>query len=306
MSVDTELRRRALPELEDEREVDFGRYWSAISARWWLLAVGVAAGIIAGLLVAIDRSPSYEATTVVYLGQPFPPGGTQTFQSLPTQIALAQELVVARSTRRAIASRIGGIGPDRLVGSLSSEPVSPLRRGRVDQVAPLIRITAQRLPARKAVQATTAAAAMVVDEFSTYVDEKLETYERRLERAARELERVVERLRFAEEQQRDVLGDDSIPTAEKLIVLANLNNVIEFNETRRSNLEQSQLALRDSITLGREVERARVIEPASAQRQSPPSQRSAAAVGAAIGLILGALAAVLWEPLARRLRRGTA
>src|ERR671929_194426 len=63
------------PELEGEDEVDLGRYWSAIAARWWLPLLGLLAGALIGYLVAVGGSQTYRAQAVVSLGTPLAVGG---------------------------------------------------------------------------------------------------------------------------------------------------------------------------------------------------------------------------------------
>lgn len=300
MSVDSERRRRLEPEFEGEQEFDFGRYARAIGARWWLLAAGLAAGILVGILLSVGKSTKYDAAAIVYLGQPFPPGGTSPIQNLTTAVALANEVVTSRSTLREVAGQIG-VKPGKLTGGVSARLAPGVKTKAGNLGTPLFEINVTGLPARKEVSAANRLAAVVVTRSSTYVDQKLRTYDARFARSVRERVKVLARLAFADQQQKQLLANHSISPAEKLIVLANLNNVIQFNEQRRANLEQSQLTLRDLQTLGRQIERARVVEPARAHRGTPPGRRSSALVGGVIGLFLAALAALLWEPIAARL-----
>src|SRR5919202_1714755 len=107
MTVDPELRRGRLPELEDEQEIDFGRYWRAIAARWWLVAAGVAAGIVIGLLLALGGNTVYNATGIAYLGSPLAPGAGGQVSSPPTQLAIAEEVALSEATARAVADATG-------------------------------------------------------------------------------------------------------------------------------------------------------------------------------------------------------
>jgi hypothetical protein len=55
--------------------------------------------------------------------------------------------------------------------------------------------------------------------------------------------------------------------------------------------------------LAKNVEAPRVITQAVAEKTAARSHRNATAVGALIGLILGGIAALLWDPVARRRAR---
>src|SRR2546428_11174373 len=64
------------PDPDAEQEVDLGRYWSAIVARWWLPILGIVAGAIIGILVQVGSSQTWTATTEVHLGQPLGANGS--------------------------------------------------------------------------------------------------------------------------------------------------------------------------------------------------------------------------------------
>ncbi len=302
MSSELATRRPVEPSPEfEEQEVDFGRHLRRILTHWWLPVLGLVVGIVAGFLVSAGSSRPYQARVIVYLGQPFAPGGSTPIQNLPTKLGFVGQLVLAQATINRVAGQIG-VRPSKLRAAVSTEAVPGIAQGRFQQPAPLVEIRARGLPRKKGIAAADALAAVVVKDFSSYVDVKLATYKERLTRASRELVEVNARIADAQQQQAKVLADRSLPEAEKLIVLANYNNVLQFNENRQINLEGTQLTLRELVALAQQVERARVIEPASASRASPPSQRAAAAIGGLIGLLLGILAALLWDPVAARMR----
>src|SRR4029453_17819233 len=81
-------------DVETEQEVDFGRYWRAIAARWWLPVGGLVAGLVIGYLVSLGtHSSTYKATAQVYLGQPLAPGGAAPVGSAPTSLGLVSNYV---------------------------------------------------------------------------------------------------------------------------------------------------------------------------------------------------------------------
>ena len=51
-----------------EQEVDLGRYWSAIVARWWLPLLGLVVGVIVGYLISLGGKQVWNASSTVYLG----------------------------------------------------------------------------------------------------------------------------------------------------------------------------------------------------------------------------------------------
>ena len=284
-----------------EQEVDFGRYWLAIIRRWWLPIGGVIVGGAIGVIAQTGGARPYQSSTTVYLGQPFAAGTVVSVQSLPTKLGFVQEVVTAKPLVKEVAAKVG-VSVGALRAGISTQAVD-VASGTKQVGSPLVRILVQDPSARKADDAADLLAAGVVKEFSSYVDVKLGTYQARLDRTVRELLKVNAAIQNAQEQQAKVLADKAVPETEKLIVLVNFNNVLQFNETRRSNLEGAQFTLRDSVALAQHVERARVVEPAVATRIGAASKRSGGAVGLVIGFVLGLLAAIFWEPATRLLKR---
>ena len=55
-------------DLDAEQEVDLGRYWNAIVARWWLPLAGLLVGALIGYLVSLGGGQVWKASSTVYLG----------------------------------------------------------------------------------------------------------------------------------------------------------------------------------------------------------------------------------------------
>ena len=68
-----------------EREVDLRSGWARITARWWLPVGGLFLGAILGVLVSIGSGDVFKAEALLYLGQPFTPGGGGQIQNLQNE-----------------------------------------------------------------------------------------------------------------------------------------------------------------------------------------------------------------------------
>ena len=93
-----------------EREVDLGSAWRRIAARWWLPAGGLLVGAVLGALVALGGGDVYQAKTLMYLGQPFTPGGGSQIVSLQTNPKVVSEIVRSEAAI-AKAARASGLRP---------------------------------------------------------------------------------------------------------------------------------------------------------------------------------------------------
>ena len=295
--TDTQLRKTPLPEFDVEQEVDFGRYGRAIAAHWWLVSVGILAGIIIGLLVTLGGSNFFKAEAIVYLGQPLAPGGGSQLIGPGTNPRIVDQIVRSEAVMREVVGKTdlparelrGRIGTRSLQGNIP-------RAGQ----AQLYAISVKGPRARKVEAAANAFAVAVINRVSGYVDVKREQLRQRLAFLERELDNAIERLAAITEQQNEVVRDRSLDVASKLILINNFNTQITALETRRANLEESRFSVRQFAKLADDIERARILTKAQAVSSNARSRRNSVLVGALIGLILGALAAILWEPVTQR------
>ncbi len=292
--------RRHDPELEAEQEVDFGRYWRLIAARWVLPVGGLVAGLVIGYLVSLGtHSTSYEATAQVYLGQPLAPDTATPVTNAPTTLGLVSDLVTSEATVRRVAAMVG-LKPGRLRGHITTKPILGITTAKVGTPAPLLAITVDGSPPRKIAAAANALAKIVVDQVSSYTAVKIRALNAHLAFDKRELMSVDARIAQQSQQQSTLLSQTGLSSSEKLIASVNFNNVLIFLDQRRSSLELGQLSLQQQLSLAQEVESGRVTVQAAATKTAGANSRTGAAVGALIGLIAGILAALLWDPLVAR------
>ena len=123
----TELRtppsRTLPPDPDDEEEVDLGRYWRAIAARWWLLLAGAVIGILIGYLVSLGSGQVWQATAVLYLGNPTTVGGSNPVQGLQQNPRTVNEIVHSEAAITTAAVRCG-MRPGQIRGNVSTKGVS--------------------------------------------------------------------------------------------------------------------------------------------------------------------------------------
>jgi uncharacterized protein involved in exopolysaccharide biosynthesis len=304
MSADP--KRQSALDPDAEQEVDFGRYWRLIAARWWLPVGLLIAGLVIGYLVSLGtNSTTYKATAQVYLGQPLAPGGAAAVSSAPTTLGLVSNLVTSTATVRAVAAKVG-LKPGRLSGHITTKPILGITAAKVGTPAPLLAITVTGSPPRKIADAANRLAARVVSSVSGYTDVKIEKLQEQIDFDNTSIARNNDRFALAQQQQASILADKSLAATERLLLLANINTTLVTVEQRLGQLETDRLDAQQFLSLAEDVERARVTSPAVASKTAGPNSRTGAAVGGLIGLIVGILAALLWDPVAARARTCTA
>jgi len=292
--------RQPVPDLEAEQEVDFGRYWRLIAAHWWLPVGLLVAGLVIGYLVALGtNSTSYKATAQVYLGQPLAVGGAAPVSSAPTNLGLVSNLVTAESSLKQAAAR-AGLKVGRLRGHVTTKALTGITGAKLGTPAPLLSITVTGSPAGKIARAANALADLVVKRVSPYSNAKIQALKDQLAYDNAQLQALNDRLAAARQTQAQVLADKSIGATDKLVSLGNLNSVITLALQQLNTLSQDRFQVRQELALAQDVEASSVISPAVAAKTAGPNSRTGAAVGGLIGLIVGILAALVWDPVAAR------
>ncbi len=285
--------RRSEPDLDAEQEVDVGRYWRALQARWWLPLAGLVVGAALGYIVAVGGGEVYKAETTLYLGQPFSPTGNAPVQGLGTNPTIVSQIASSESALKAAAAECGTrVG--RLRGKVSTQTVTASGvRGRiVPGQSPLVELTVQANRARVSECVADSLADSIVDRVSSYVDVKITSLNRRLEVLNEQLESLGRKI-AAQERAQDQSG---LTPLEALVLVSQTENA----EQRRGIVEEERQEATQQLALAQEVERARVVVPAGAVKTTARSTQNSAVVGGIIGLLLGGIAALAWPALAAR------
>jgi hypothetical protein len=291
-------------DLQEEQEVDLATAWQRLSFRWWLPVGGLVAGALVGLALALAGGSVWRAETIVYLGQPFAPLGGGQIQSLATNPRTVGEIIRSESALQAVSEETD-IPVSTLRSSISTREL--VAAGQVRGINPLIEIAVKGSARGKVENAADALAARVVERVSVYVSEKVDLLEQQVTVSESQLQAVEARIEAAQRQQDTVIQDQSIPLDQRLLLSANLNSVITTADARRTSLQDDLFEARQLLNLAASVESSRVVEPAAASKTTARSNRTSLLVGALLGLLVGAVAALAAEPvLARRRRPPTA
>jgi hypothetical protein len=132
----------------------------------------------------------------------------------------------------------------------------------------------------------------VVERVSSYVDVKIESLNRRLDSLNDQTASLGRKIAAQER----ALNQQGLTPLEQLVLVSQTENA----EQRRGIVEEERQEATQQLALAQEVERARVVERAGAVKTTARSTQNSAAVGGIIGLILGAIAAVVWPAVGPR------
>jgi capsular polysaccharide biosynthesis protein len=268
----------ATADLDAEREVDLRSYLSALMVRWWLPVVGLVGGIIVGFLISLGGNQVWTANTTVYLGQPLSPTGSVQIQSDATNPSTVGVIIHSEAALRQ-AARAAGMPVSKLRGHVSSRPVSG-SLAKLGQT-PLVQITVTGSAPRHAQAAANALARIVIANTSTYADKLISSWQEQVSTYTQSLKTID-----------DSLKAGGLSTSEKLLA-----------SIQRAQIADQLTTAKQQLAVAQEVEKGSQKTFAVATKTTAKSRRNTVIVAALLGLLLGIFAALLWDPVARVVRR---
>ena len=287
-------------DVDAEQEIELGRLWRAAISRWWLLLVGFVAGAIIGLLVSLGGGKQWKATALVYLGTPLSPTGSAQISSPPTQLGLATAFVTSEYAYR-YAANASGLPTAALRGKVATKPVLGLTGTKVGAPAPILYLSVTGPQKGKTQIAANALARLLVQQFHPYAAKKIQYLTRDANRDTSQLKEVNARLKSIQATQEQLAKSGA-----NVQLVANYNILFSSAADQRAALQTDLTAAQTTLAAAQDIEQAKVEAPALSANQGGPSRRSGVLIGAVIGFVLGLLAAVLWDPVARTIRSNDA
>jgi hypothetical protein len=282
------------PDLDAEQDVDLRRHWDTITRHWWIVLAGLAAGLVVGYLISLSGAQVYKAKAVVYLGQPLSQGGVQV-QSQATNPSTVKQIVTAEATIQRVA-RDAGLRAGQLRGHVSTQAVS----GNISRLGqnPLVAITVTGHARRPVARAANDLARTVVfsDALAGYSKTKIQNLQLLVDQEKATLSTLNANLKA---QQEALKNSSGLSTSERLIALGQLNGLQAQLLTTTDQLTGNQ----QNLALAKDVEAPVITTLAAATKTTARSRRNTVLVAGLIGLILGIVAALLYEPTLRAVRR---
>jgi uncharacterized protein involved in exopolysaccharide biosynthesis len=276
------------PQFDAEREVDLARWRRAVVALWWLPVAGLVLGAVVGAIYSVRGGTTYKATALISLGQPTSPGGALVPSYGTNPRAVSQIVTGAKFQEQ--AANAADMRPSALHGHISVGTVGSAGAGAT-RTQPLISLTVTGSHGKNVAAAANELAAIVVKQTTAaYVQEKIKTFEATLANVTKQLNGItadlnVYKAALAEAQKKN------LDPLQQLVIVGQEDNA----ETRQGNLIAQQETLQQQLVFAKQVESAKVVEPAGALKASAHSKSTSLVIGALIGLILGAIVAIAGE-----------
>jgi capsular polysaccharide biosynthesis protein len=263
-----------------EREVDFRRYWDSLISRWWLPVLGLVVGAIIGYVVSLGGGQVYKAQATIYLGQPYTASGNVQLQSAQTNPSTVRSIVHATSIVGPIAKECR-MRTGALKGATSVAPIAGniAKNGQTPEVA----LTVQADGPRKASCAVNGLARAIVANpaIAGFANRKIALFQSEITNDERTINTI-----------NKVIATGSVSPTDQLVAQLQLRAAQQDLNTAAQLLAQA-----------RQVEAPKVIAYGTAQKVTARSRRNSVVVAAVVGLIVGIVAALLWESVAARVSR---
>jgi hypothetical protein len=281
------------PEYEGEREVDLARWRHAVVAWWWLPVAGLVLGALAGAILSTGGSKTYQAETLLAIGEPFAPGGGP-FNSYVTNPLAIKEIIHSEAAIEEMAAKCG-LSPSAVRGKVDSDEAGIGSTAATRSSSPLIAIIAQNSQARKADCLSNQFARYVIGRTTApYVGTRIRAIKTQLGAYQEQLDALVPLIAQLEQS----LSDKSLIRLDRLVIAVQLDNA----QTRRGQLLGLQNAAQQQLAFAENVESAKIVQPAAPFEETPRSRRNSIVVGALIGLIIGAIAAIIVDARSPRMQ----
>src|SRR5918911_4142406 len=280
-------RERPVPDVDAEDELELGRYWNALLTRWWLPLAGLIAGIVLGYLLSLGGHQVYQAKATIYLGQPLSASGTQ-IQGPSTNSSAVRQVVLSPWAQHR-AERAAGLR----VGSLSGHVSTQIVQGQATLTRagqnPLVVVAVTGSQRARLAAATNELARIVAQRVSGgYVETKIAFLRRQVSAqndALKSIDRTIALLRKG-------ASAPNLSATDRLVIASQLNG----QTLQRSQVVDQLATYQNQLTLAQTVEESKVLTPAAATKTTAGSRRNSVVIGGVIGLLLGLIAALLWEP----------
>jgi uncharacterized protein involved in exopolysaccharide biosynthesis len=282
-----------VPEVDDEREVDLGRYLDALIARWWLPVLGLIIGVALGYLVSASSKEVWRAQATVYAGSPYAPNGsTPITNALSTNQSTITRIVKSEETIQEVA-RASGMQPRKLREGIATQRLASGLGRLVPSQLYLITVKGDdRGPTQEAARALSD---RVVQRVGGYARGKIDGFRRQLSSLNKQLEAVDAQVSESQAQ----LAGARLSGVERLVAV----NSLQLLEQRRGAIEEDRTEKLQLLSLAEEVELPRALDRAVAVKTTARSTRNTVAIAGFLGLLLGFFAALLWEPVTSRAAR---
>ena len=283
----------ALHDLDEEREIDLRRWVDALLSRWWIMVLGLVIGVVVGVLFTIGSKSSYTAAALIARGQAFSPGGGSSVLTYLSNPAAVNTLANSEEALR-YASAKSGLSVGELQGHVLSSTVNALGQAQPETGSILMQVAVTNKRPKKAEDAANALAEFIkLKTASGYVQQSIDIYKTRIANYDLRLKTLQTRINAL---NKTLSTSHNLSALDQLVIASQLDSAeAAYGQTLDSQTTNEQL-----LTLAQQVEQTQIIQSAKAEKTTARSRRNSVVVGGVIGVLIGAIVAIVVGLRARR------
>jgi uncharacterized protein involved in exopolysaccharide biosynthesis len=274
-----------------EREIDLRGWWEAFRSRWWIAGIGLLAGIVVGALYSLSGGSSYTATALIAPGQIFNPNGSTPVLTYLTNQSAITTFLNQTSVVDAAAAR-AHMSPGQLRGHISVTSVNATQgsgsSSSTSSSNRIVNVTVTSAKPKHAQDAANALANAYKARTPLYVKESISAYQTLIKNFTRRESTLNAKIAGLNAVLYGATGKTLAPL-DKLVLQSDLDTAEATLGSTVNQLTTTQQAL----TLAQSIETTQIITRARASKTTARSRRNSVLFGALIGLVAGAIVAIV-------------
>jgi uncharacterized protein involved in exopolysaccharide biosynthesis len=282
-------------DLEAEREIDLRSWLEALRSRAWIAVAGLAIGVLVGVLYTLGGSGStYTATALIARGQAFSPGGNQTVLSYLSSPAAIEAFATSEDALRYAAAK-ARISVAQLRGHVTTSTVTADLQASAQNTNSILILIGVALNRPKRAEDAANALARIVQKKTTsgYVRQSIQIYKVRLANYQQRLKTLQTRINAL---NASVAKAQGLSPLDQLVIASQLDAA----EAAYGQTLDSQTTTQQQLSLAQQVEQTQIVQQARAEKSTARSRRNSVVIGGLIGLLIGAIVAIIVGLRARR------
>jgi uncharacterized protein involved in exopolysaccharide biosynthesis len=275
-----------------EREIDLRSWWHALRSRWWIVAIGVVAGIIVGGLYSLSGGSSFVASSLIAPGTAFNPSGSTPVLTYLTSEAALSKLANETATIDQAAA-IAKMNPNNIRGHVTVSAVNLNSPGTsstsTNRNAVLVELTVRQPKAKRAEDAANALAKVIkATTTSFYVKQSIAAYQTQIANFKKREGTLTAKIATLNAALNSPAGQALAPL-DRLVLAQSLDTA----EGTLGATVNSETTTQQQLTLAQAVETTQIIQVAKASKTTARSRRNSVLFGALIGLLAGVIVATV-------------
>jgi uncharacterized protein involved in exopolysaccharide biosynthesis len=279
-------------DLGAERDIDLRSWWRAFKSRWWIAGIGLVAGIVVGALYSLSGGSSFTASALIAPGTAFNPSGSTPVLTYLTSEAALNKLANEEATI-VQAAAIAKMNPANLRGHITVNAVNLNAPGTTSTTssrnAVLVELTVRNNKAKHAEDGANALAQVIKEKTtSRYVQQSVNAYQTLLSNFKKRQTTLTQKIAVLNGILNSSAGKSLAPL-DQLVLAQELDTAEGTLGATINSITSTQ----QQLTLAQQIETTQIIQEAKAVKTTARSRRNSVLFGGLIGLLIGAVVAIV-------------